>query len=66
MKLKDWVLGVNGVDVRYKSHDDVVAMVMECKREVALEVTTPSPDSSFSPGESFYRKDYALDSIMDA
>ena len=60
----DWVFGVNGVDVRYKSHDDVVAMVMESKREVALEVTTPPPDTSL---RVFIEKTtYALDSIMDA
>ena len=46
----DWVLGVNGIDVRHKSHDDVVAMVMQCKEEVTLEVTTPSPDTSPPPG----------------
>lgn len=46
IKVKDWVLAINGIDVRYKSHDDVVAMVKECKEEVTLEVTTPEPASA--------------------
>lgn len=40
--MKDWVMSVNGTDVRYKSHDEVVAMVKKCKEEVTLEITTPS------------------------
>ena len=49
--MKDWVLSVNGADVRFKSHDDVVAMVKECKEEVTLEVTTPAtpPTQQLSP-----------------
>ena len=41
MKVKDWVLAINGTDVRYKSHDEVVSIVKECREEVTLEVTTP-------------------------
>lgn len=41
--MKDWVLAVNSEDVRFKSHDDVVALVTQCKEEVTLEVTTPHP-----------------------
>ena len=39
--MKDWVLKVDGTDVRYKSHDEVVAMVKTNKEEVTLEITTP-------------------------
>jgi C-terminal processing protease CtpA/Prc len=46
IRVKDWVLAINGVDVRYKSHDEVVAMVKECREEVTLEVTTPSEATS--------------------
>ena len=50
IKVKDWVLSINGTDVRYKSHDDVVAIVKECKEEVTLEVTTPAtPTPQHSP-----------------
>ena len=42
MLVKDWVLSVNGTDVRYKSHDEVVAMVRECREEVTLEIATPT------------------------
>lgn len=49
IKVKDWVLTVNGVDVRYKSHDEVVVMVKDCKEEVTLEVTTPSEATSPPP-----------------
>ena len=46
------MLSINGVDVRYKSHDEVVAMVKECKEEVTLEVTTPSEAASPPPATS--------------
>ncbi len=46
VEVKDWVLAVNGTDVRYKSHDEVVAMVKECREEVTLEITTPLPQPS--------------------
>lgn len=50
--MKDWVLSVNGSDVRFKSHDDVVAMVKECKEEVTLEVATPAtPTIQHSPSK---------------
>ncbi len=41
VEVNDWVLAINSTDVRYKSHDEVVAMVKECREEVTLEVTTP-------------------------
>ncbi len=42
----DWVLAVNGEDVKYKSHDEVVAMVKSCKDEVTLLLSTPcDPDA---------------------
>ena len=48
--MHDWVLTVNGEDVRFKSHDNVVAMVKECKEEVTLDVATPTlPTSPTSP-----------------
>ena len=42
-------MSVNGTDARYKSHDDVVAMVRECREEVTLEVATPSETPPTSP-----------------
>ncbi len=41
MRVKDWILAVNGEDVKYKSHDDVVAMVKACRDEVTLEMSRP-------------------------
>lgn len=38
----DWVLSVNGKDVRHKSHDDVVGIVKDCGDEITIEVTTPT------------------------
>ena len=38
---KDWLLSVNGTNVRFLSHGEVVTMVKECKEEVTFEVTTP-------------------------
>lgn len=55
IKVKDWVLAVNGTDVRYKSHDEVVAMVKECKEEITLEVTTPSLAASPPPEDTLYK-----------
>ena len=42
IKQKDWILAVNGVNVKYKSHNDVVTLVKECMAEVTLEITTPT------------------------
>lgn len=42
IKQKDWILAVNGVNVKYKSHKDVVTLVKECVGEVTLEITTPT------------------------
>ena len=38
----DWVLAVGGRDVRYKSHNDVVAIVRDCGEEVTFELATPT------------------------
>jgi len=46
VKLKDWVLAVNGVNVKYKSHDEVVRLVKECREKVTLEITTPAEGNS--------------------
>ena len=43
------MLAVNEVDVKYKSHDQVVAMVKACKDEVTLLVATPSDVSPAEP-----------------
>jgi len=43
------VLAVNGEDVKYKSHDQVVAMVKLCKDEVTLLVATPNDVSPAEP-----------------
>ena len=42
VKLKDWVLAINGVNVKYKSHDEVVTLVKECREKVTLEISTPA------------------------
>ena len=46
IKVHDWVLSVNGVDVKYKTNGEVVVMVKACKDEVTLHVTTPELSSS--------------------
>ena len=33
---------MNGVNVKYKSHNDVVTLVKECMGKVTLEITTPA------------------------
>jgi hypothetical protein len=38
----DWVLAVNGRDVRFKSHDDVIAIVKDCGDDVTIELATPT------------------------
>jgi predicted metalloprotease with PDZ domain len=38
----DWVLVVDGRDVRYKSHNDVIAIVTDCGEEVTFELVTPT------------------------
>ena len=40
------MLAINSEDVKYKSHDEVVAMVKACKDEVTLLVTTPDADTA--------------------
>ena len=42
MCVGDWVLAVGVRDVRYKSHNDVVAIVKDCGDEVTLELATPT------------------------
>ena len=39
--VKDWLLAVNGVNTKFMSHGEVVAMIKECKEEVTFELTTP-------------------------
>ena len=56
IKVKDWVLAVNSVDVRYKSHDEVVSMVKACKEEVTLEVATPTKIASPPPEDTMHKK----------
>ena len=36
------MLSVNGMNTRYKSHDNVVEMVKESGDEVTVEVATPT------------------------
>ena len=38
----DWVLAVDGRDVRYKSHNDAIAIVTDCGDEVTFELVTPT------------------------
>ena len=42
LKVGDWVLSVNGMNVRHKSHEEVVAMVKDCEEELTIEVATPT------------------------
>ena len=42
MCVGDWVLTVNDQDVRFKSHDEVVAIVKDCDDEMTIEVATPT------------------------
>ena len=41
MKENDWLLAVNGNNVTYKSHDQVVSMIKKCGDVVTFEVATP-------------------------
>ena len=45
MKVGDWLLSVNGKNVKHFSHGDVVTVVKECGEEVTLEITTPTQTS---------------------
>ena len=42
MCVGDWVLAVDGRDVRYKSHNDAIAIVTDCGDEVTFELVTPT------------------------
>lgn len=49
IKAGDWVVSVNGTDVRYSSHDEVVSLVKGSGDELELEVVSPDhPDKSTS------------------
>ena len=52
VKAKDWLLSVNGVNVRFLSHGEVVSMIKECKEEVTFELTTPERFETPNPVET--------------
>ena len=41
VKVNDWLLSVNGINVMYKNHETVVGLVKDCE-EVTFELTTPN------------------------
>lgn len=40
VKIKDWVLSVRGVNVLYKSHKEVVELVMNSGSHLTMEIVT--------------------------